>query len=610
MKKIVTILLTLVVFTTLTRAQNLKKVDHLLNQKDYTNAIPELLKIEPKSQEVLEKLGDSYYNTKDLPEAKKWYATLVKNYGKKVSADYLFKYNQTLRGTGDYANADLYFEKATGKKINTVDYFKNLKNNSNITSKIEKITASSTTSDFAPSFYGDSLVFASSRGDGKIYKWNNQPYLDLYVGTIQNNGDVQSAKAFSKSLNSDIHEANTSFSKDGKTVYFTRNNNVNGKKKKDDDKITQMKIYKATLNNGAWGNISELPFNGDDYSVAHPSLSADGTQLYFASDMPGSIGNTDIYVVSVNSDGTYGKPKNLGTTINTNRAEQFPFISNDNTLYFASEGLLGLGGFDIFESKLTNNTFSTPQNLGDVINSKSDDFSFIINGDKTLGYFASNREGALVDNIYRFSNTIIKSFINGTIVDSSTNQPISGASVSLTNSSNLSEKITVGNDGRYSFEIKPGTTYTIVANNDQYTANSSNFLASETDLKKDIPLVKNTPKKPVLEPVYFDFNQSKIDDGNKNSLDSSITIINANPNMSLQIDAYTDAIGTSPYNLKLSEDRATAVIKYLTSKGIPVEKMEYIAHGKSKAVINCGNSEECIKASAKERKCELELIKK
>ncbi|WPR72678.1 OmpA family protein [Flavobacterium sp. NG2] len=609
MKKIVTIFLTLVAFTTSTRAQSLKKIDNLLNQKDYSKAITELLKIESKSQEVLEKLGDAYYNTKDMPEAKKWYGILVKKYEKNVSIDYLYKYNQTLRSTGDYTTADIYFQKATGKKVNTNEYFKNLKNNSITSSKIEKITTNSTTSDFAPSFYGDSLVFASSRGNGKIYKWNNQPYLDLYVGAIEQNGDIQSAKAFSKSLNSDIHESNATFSKDGKTVYFTRNNNDNGKRIKDENKITQLKVYKATLTNGIWGNITELPFNGDNYSIAHPSLSADGKQLYFASDMPGTLGSTDIYVVSINADGTYGKPSNLGTIINTNKAEQFPFISDDNTLYFASEGLLGLGGLDIFKSKSTNGTFETPQNLGDVINSSADDFSFIINGTKTLGYFASNREGSLVDNIYRFSNTITKSFISGTIVDSSTNNPVSGASINLTDSSfDVSKEITVGNDGKYSFQIKPGVTYTIVVNKEQYKENSSTFLAPEAGLKKEIALVKDVPKKPVFDPIYFDFDQSKITNSYKTSLDASVATIKANPDMNVRIEAYTDAIGTSQYNLKLSKERALAVKKYLTSKGIPAEKIEYVAHGNSMAVINCGNTDECKKASAKERKCVIELF--
>lgn len=611
MKKFVTILLTLVAFTTLTRAQNLKKADNLLDQKDYSKAITELLKIEPKSQEVLEKIGDSYFYTKDMPNAKKWYSTLVKNYGKKISTDYYFKYNQALRGTGDYANADIYYEKATGKKANTIEYFKKLKDNNVNTFMTSNITANSASSDFAPSFYGDSIVFASSRGNGKIYKWNNQPYLDLYVGAIEKNGDILSAKPFSKSLNSDIHEANTTFSKDGKTVYFTRNNNINGKKKKGENKITQMKIYKATFSNGVWGKSVELPFNGENYSVAHPALSADGKQLYFASDMPGTLGGTDLFVVAVNNDGTFGKPQNLGATVNTKRAEQFPFISDDNTLYFASDGHLGYGGLDIFKSKITNSTFETPQNLGDAINSISDDFSFIINGDKTLGYFASNKEGALIDNIYRFTNKTIKSFVSGIIADSNTNEPISGATVGLTDSNfALSKEITTANDGKYSFETKPGLTYTIVAKKEHHKENSSTFVSTETSLKKDITLVKDSPKKPVFEAVFFDFDKAEISDSSKSTLNNWIANISANPEMNLRIQAYTDALGTSQYNLALSKERALAVKKYLIANRIPAEKIEYIAHGNTMAVINCGNSEECKLATAKERKCELELFKK
>ena len=212
---------------------------------------------------------------------------------------------------------------------------------------------------------------------------------------------------FDKNINSKFHESTPAFTNDGKTMYFTRNNYLDGKKGKDGNEITLIKIYKASLENNKWTNISELPFDSNNYSTAHPALSPDGKTLYFASDMPGTLGQSDLYKVIINDDGSFGIPENLGNTINTEGRETFPFVNDENEIYFASDGHPGLGGLDIFVSKINaDGTFSEVQNVGADVNSPKDDFAYLIDTKSRRGFFTSNRDGGQgYEDIYKFLET-------------------------------------------------------------------------------------------------------------------------------------------------------------------------------------------------------------
>lgn len=219
-------------------------------------------------------------------------------------------------------------------------------------------------------------------------------------------------KTFSKELNSPFHESNAIFTKDFKTIYFTRTNYTKKRKRgrKDANGYVVLKLYKATNENGKWKDITELPFNSDHYSVGHPALSNDGKKLYFTSNMPGSYGESDIFVVDILGDNEYSSPRNLGPKINTKGKEMFPFVDENNNLYFSSTSHEGNnGGLDIYYAKSSNNNFESPKNLGFPINSDADDFSFIKKIGANSGYFSSNRYGGKGgDDIYSFSqNTTI-----------------------------------------------------------------------------------------------------------------------------------------------------------------------------------------------------------
>ena len=365
----------------------------------------------------------TYFNT-DMEKAYEWYDILYKNYGKEMSADNMFKYAHSLKGTGKYGRAKrlmrLYNRKEgelAGSDKTTASSYESVLDKILDTEQdyeLKNLAINSKYSEFAPMFLDSNQVVFSSSQDSSFfnsrrYKWNDQPFLDLYVAKInEESQDLKEAIKFSKKLNTKYHEASITFSPDNSTLYFTRNNY--GKKLRRDEKgINNLKIYKSRKVGLKWTEAVEVPFNSNDYSTGHPALSPDGKQLYFVSDMPGSIGETDIFVVDVLDDGSFSEPRNLGPGINTEKREMFPFFNGDK-LYFSSDGHTGLGGLDVFESAYdAEQGFGEVVNLGKPINSNKDDFSYIVNEESQKGFFASNRDGGKGDDdIYSFKRPEIE----------------------------------------------------------------------------------------------------------------------------------------------------------------------------------------------------------
>jgi len=395
------------------KSKLVKKADSYFNKMWYAEAAElyeQALKKEGKnySYEIIQKAADSYYFNTNMEKAFKWYNVLYEKYGKDMSADNIFKYAHSLKGTGKYARSKRLM-RLYGKKIENGESVGLRENvqlpneivldgilNNEVDYNLKNLSINTKYSDFSPMFLDSTqMVFTSAKDSSFLntrrYKWNNQPYLDLYVAKLNEESlDLKNATKFSKKINTKYHEASVTFSPDNTTMYFTRNNY--GKKLvRDKNGVNHLKIYMSKKVNGDWIEAVEVPFNSDDYSTGHPALSPDGKQLYFVSDMPGSIGQTDIFVVDVTGPNSFSEPRNLGPEINTERKEMFPFI-NDKKLYFSSDGHTGLGGLDIYEVAYTEEEgFEEVKNLGKPINSNRDDFSYIINEENQQGFFASNR---------------------------------------------------------------------------------------------------------------------------------------------------------------------------------------------------------------------------
>ena len=608
MKKILFILFICSLSASKIKAQNLNRANYLFEKRSYIEAADSYLKGETNSQEILQKIGDCYYFNTNMNEASIWYEKLFKNFYNKVDETYFFRYAQALKGIKQYSEADKWFNKYRNKlssksvKIETKTFFNSLNKTIDRPYIIHKTSINTSNSEFGIAMLNSKVVFASTKNNSELYDWNKQPYLDLFIADLDEHGEIINPTPFSKTINTNMHESNAVFTKDGKTMYFTRNNFINGKKRRDKNKVTHLKIYKAYLINNEWTNITELPFNSDYYSVEHPALSFNEKQLYFASDMPGSIGSFDLFVVDIYDNDTFSTPKNLGTTINTNQREQFPFISEMNNLYFASDGHFGLGGLDIFKSEIRNGNFFKPKNLSDKINSSLDDFSFIINEKNETGYFSSNRTGGKGDDdIYRFTQ-LKKYFVKGLVKNKNTQELLPESLVTLFDGSNNSiGDIIVGNDASYSFKIESNKNYKIRGSRKLFSPYDVEFSTDDSgNINENILLVLESyddAEKRIVEengkiqikikPIYFDFNKWNIREDAALELENITSIMLKYPNMEIEIGAHTDCRGSEEYNLNLSHKRAKSVREYLISQGIPDDNVKSVGYGEMLPLNKC-----------------------
>lgn len=494
MKKLLVIIFVFSIQFINAQDQELIRAKKFFDRTYYSEAIIlyEKLAEEKPSQEVIKNLADSYYYTNDLIKAQRYYRLLFQNYKDNLDREYYFRYAQTLKATNAYNDANNVLKEYYAKSSNPEDaanFEKDIKTLENVSAigkrfEIKNLSINTPNSEFGAVKHKDNLVFAGVKLKpgmfDKKFKWDGETYLNLVTVPLKNINSADSiTHYFAKELKTGMHESNAVFTKDGKTIYFTRNNSKNGKKKKDDKKISNLQIFKAELVNGKWTNITSLPFNSLNYSVEHPALSADEKILYFASDMPGSLGSFDIYSVNINK-GAFDTPKNLGPEINTNRREQFPFASADNKLYFSSDGHLGYGSLDVFVSEINGTEYSKPINIGLPLNSNLDDFAFNIDSETKEGYFASNREGGKgSDDIYQFKETkdlIVEDchqLIAGVITDIDTKLVLENATVILQDSNNKTlNTATTSADGKFSFRALCEASYKVSAFKEKYTNES------------------------------------------------------------------------------------------------------------------------------------------
>ncbi|KQB39787.1 OmpA family protein [Flavobacterium aquidurense] len=575
-----------------------------------------------KSEDMFKKLGNSYYFNSDFDGAAKWYSELFA-LNSSVEPEYYYRYAQSLKSTGqtDKANQVLAEFNTKFKNDNRgklykedVNYLDEIKANSG-RYKIEDAGINSKYSDYGSFVYDNKIYFASARDTGNFsqrkHKWTNEYFTNLYFADIDtvNNTSITKVNKFKTSLNTKFHESSPVFTKDGKTVYFTRNNYVNGKKGKDDNKITLVKIYKATFENDKWTNITELPFDSDNYSTAHPALSPDEKTLYFASDMPGTIGQSDIYKVSINNNTTYGPPTNLGKAINTEGKETFPYVTGENEIYFASDGHPGLGGLDVFVGKIEDNgTISSIQNVGNDVNSPKDDFAYIIDPVSRRGFFSSNKDGGQgSDDIYKFLETRKLQCIqelNGIITDAETAVVLPGTKVTLYEGTTIKSTIISDADGFYSFAVECGKTYNVRAEKQDYTTKEVTINIGKLTGKTSLPIAldKSTCKVTIgddlgkcfgIKMIYFDLDKSNIRTEAAIDLEKILDVLNNNPTMKLDIRSHTDSRATHQYNEALSNRRAKSTIQWLVKNGIAAKRLTGKGYGETQLVNGCSDGVNC-----------------
>ncbi len=598
-----------------------KTADKLYARYEYVDAAEEYLKLVEKGKSdayVYKQLADTYYNMFNTTEAAKWYARAVDT---DQDAETYYRYAQMLKADGKYEESNKQMQKFAAMAPNDQRAI-TFKENPNYVPKlmdkqkvydVKSLEISSDKSDFGAVLYDNQLYFTSARnGARKEYGWNEEPYLDIYKADYNIDGTITNAGTVSE-LNSKYHDGPVTISTDGTTVYFASDSFRESsfeKDKKNNLKLGRNNLFVSTKDNGKWGKVISLPFNSNDYSTSNPSLSRDGKTLYFSSNMPGSIGGVDIWKVSINADGSYGTPENLGAKINSEGNESFPFIADDNTtLYYSSSGKPGLGGLDVFQADLSKGSESV--NVGKPVNTEKDDFAFSFNKAKNLGFFSSNRNGN--DDI--FSATPLCAVEVLTVVtNATTGALLANASVSIVDDKKNVIATQMTNDkGEVTYDVECNKTYSIQASKDGFESNV--FAVTQTKggpTKIDAALrpieAIVTETEVVLKDVFFEFDKSNITQEGAFELDKIVQAMKNNDKLVILAKAHTDNRGSDVYNLNLSDRRAKSTRQYVISKGIPASRISAKGMGETEPKVDC--KEVCTEEQhAQNRRSEFLIVK-
>lgn len=568
--------------------------------------------------QVYTELADALYFNANYQASAKWYQVIFKK-EKSNSFLHYYRYAQSLKSIGKQEKAESVLAEMKSKfpdestnffNIDTYSSSNKIKNSGRY--KIKLGSFNSSVADFAPSYFGNKIVFTSARDTGSVFKrkhsWTNQSFTDFYVVNPDSIGDKP--QKFGTTINSKFNESTAVFTKDGLTMYFTRNNFENKNRGFDENQNTLLKIYKAEKKGKQWVVVGALSFCNDSYNVAHPALSPDEKRLYFASDMPGGFGQSDLYQVDINSDGSFGTPENLGNQINTFGRETFPFVSVNNEMYFASDVHDGFGGLDIFVTNVAeNSSFSFPQNLGEPVNSRMDDFGFIINTRSKKGFFTSNRSGGIgMDDIYTFEEIIelpcqIK--FSGRIVLENNEEMREAVEVILldVNSNPIEAKQADGN-GSYSFDVNCKNVYNLKMQLRGYVSQEIplnlqpyvNTILPEIILEKapfSFKIGDDLAQKLALAPIYFDLGKYNIRKDAASELEKIKKVLVECPSMYIEIRSHTDSRDSFENNQLLSNNRAQSTLNWLVESGIESSRLTRKGFGESQLLNNCTDAIPC-----------------
>ncbi len=438
--------------------------------------------------------------------------------------------------------------------------------------------------EFSPMLTGDKydqLYFASSRTkdkDAKISAITGQFTNNIFLVKQDEKGNWLAPDSVEGQLNTEYDEGTPSFTKDGNTMYYTYC-------AEDPEDSRTAEIYVSSRSSARWGKGSKVAILKDSVTaLGHPAISPDGKYLYFSSDAIGGFGGKDLYRCRM-SGTTPGPMENLGTEINTSGDEMFPYVRDSVTLYFASNGLPGMGGLDLFMAKLDSLGHWHVENMKTPINSIGDDFGITFAGTKEKGFFSSNRNDARgYDHIYSFELPTITIFIQGTVNDAD-EYPIEKATVRIVGRDGLNAKADAKKDGSYKVELERDISYVMMASAPGYL--NQNFeLKTGPEEKNEtytVDFFLSPLSKPVvIENIFYDFDKATLRPESKKALDETIKMLNDNPNVTIELSAHTDRKGTVEYNEGLAQRRAQSVVDYLIAGGIAKDRLEAKGYGKNK----------------------------
>jgi len=548
--------------------------------------------------EAATKAAECYWLMNDMKSAESWYKKSLKIEPKNSEAQlYLAralkanaKFEEAIVEFRNYQNmvpSDTKVEKEVKGCENALKW-----KNEKTRYVVENVKSLNTRwSDFSATWFKkDQLFFTSDREKGSsksMYGWTGNMYTDLYKVSYKldrknpNNITYQLPDLVDKDvLNGKFNDGTNCFDSKFTTIFITKCNYDNN------GKGHNCRIYTSSYVGSEWSAPEPMPFSTDSFTCGHPSLNKDGSILYFASDMPGGYGGKDIWMVTYAKRGkAWSDPVNLGPVINTEGDDMFPFIHEDGTLFFSSNGHSTLGGQDIFYSTGAGTDWSDPINMKSPINSSGDDFSIVISKDKDNGYFSSNRDGGKgQDDIYRFYMNPLVFTLSGVVRNQKTRELMPNSIVTITSSSDTG-KIVLKTDknGSYKLTLKEKTDYELFAAKENFFDSKMAFQSTKPydqsmDLIQDFDLIPF----PIedfftLEGIYYGLDSADLRPESRLILDTLVMTLNKYPKVRIELGSHTDCRADSLYNIGLSQRRADSAVNYIISKGIDPERL--VAHG-------------------------------
>ncbi|MES3018327.1 MAG: OmpA family protein [Bacteroidota bacterium] len=638
----------------------------------FTSAIKELTKVldkDPENVAAQEMIAGSNRNIKNYDEALYWYGELCKQ--KNIKPEWALYYAEALANREKYEESEQWYRKFLSMKPNDrrAEAFSkaNLNTFSSNAGEYKVVYSSLNTdaSEYSPMYYKNGLIFISNREEKNryVFQWDRTAYSDMYfINDLEDitEGEPDSAKRaeklkasryvashdeerslmslFSSSkvnedpskepqllrgkVNSSYHEGPAALLPEG-SLLFTRNNYIGGKAGKSQAGVNKLKLY--TASGPTWEKITNFPYNNNEYSTGHPTVSSDGKVLIFSSDMPRGFGGTDLYYCVRTGDGKqWGRPVNLGPRINTEGHEQFPYLDKNGKLYFSSTGHPGLGGLDIFEVVLKDlKPIGNPKHLGSDVNSSADDFGYIQDEMGKTGYFSSNRRGN--DDIYQFTRMAYTVTLKGSVIDANGNRPLPGSKV-IMRQNGVTDTLTTNAKGEFTRILKKETDYELGASRLSYVSAQNYISTSDIKIDSTINVVlkltraeniqqwvmdncASLKKTFTLKNIYYDLDKAVIRPDAQSALDEIAEVLRKNPEISIITASHTDSRATESYNRDLSLRRGEAAKAYLVARGISAGRIEVQYYGKSRLQNLCVEGVPCPENEQQaNRRTEFEVI--
>jgi outer membrane protein OmpA-like peptidoglycan-associated protein/tetratricopeptide (TPR) repeat protein len=601
---------------------------------------------------VARRIADCYRLMNNTKEAETWYAQVVSSPAPEPAA--LLHYADAVRRNGNYLKAKQlyldYAERVPAEEARAQQLIATCENAQGWmarpeTYEITRVEAlNSGHADFSPVYYQQGLVFTSDRpagktGDKQVSGWTGNPYAKLFYS--KGEGDSWSApEALPEPLNTHLQNGSAVFSADQQTVFFTRINKIKVKNKNinndpfswvkftaANEYVNRLELYVSRRqDDDKWTEPVAFPYNKvSDYSVGHPALSPDGTRLYFVSDMPGGLGETDLYYSIQQADGTWGQPVNLGPQVNTAGKEMFPAMTPQGVLHFSSTGHPGMGGLDVFAAEGAENTWKNVRNLKYPLNSPQDDFGILFDKTGDAGFVSSNRESADgTDDIYAFKYVRVPCQLAGQTVEKMAGKPgvfkitpVARVLVKLYHQGDTTAQTTYSDaEGNFTFPILDGLTYTLKASKSGYLTRSAQITPdcqSTVDMVSlGMVLNRNTLNRPIIiENIYYDLDKYHIRPDAAVELDKLVQTLKDNPTIKIELSSHTDSRQTHSYNQLLSQLRAEAAVTYMVSKGIDQTRLVAKGYGENRLLNKCADNVNCPETDHQlNRRTEFKLLTK